>query len=184
MFDAALVSTGLNSATLEYRSMSHSLSTAFQMTNYRPTPMSVMILSDPGASAEGADPAPSSLIVPTANWPLAGPWRGGRQGLCLRWVGGCVVGPLRLGAILCSRDARSLRCSAGVRDLEAEVGRRDLEAPGPFLWGLVCWAHQPLFPSAVTANARSPPSSTYLSVFGSGLSCRYWKKSLLRGSLV
>ena len=55
-----------------------------------------------------------------------------------------------------------------------------LKPPGP--WNLV-WAHQPLFPSAVIVKIRWPPSSTYLSVrFGSGLSCRYWKNSLLRGS--
>jgi hypothetical protein len=53
--------------------------------------------------------------------------REGRPGLCLRWVGGCVVGPLRLGAILKGRSLATLRRLRWFRDLEAEVGR-DLEA--------------------------------------------------------
>jgi hypothetical protein len=144
----------------------------------QPTPMPVI----PGASAEGADPAPSSLTapIPTANWPLAGPWRGGRACVCAGWV----VSWVHSGSALYSRDARSLRYAAWLGSAILKRRSAGILKP-PLLRNWVCWTHQPLFPSAVTVNDRLPPSSTYLLVwFGSGLSCRNWKKSLLRGSLV
>ncbi len=96
--------------------------------------------------------------------------------------GWAVVSCVHSSSAVYSRNARSLRYAAW--PVSAILKRRSagiLKPPAPPVW--VCWAHQPLFPSAVIVNDRLPPSSTYLSVCGSGLSCRYWKNSLLRGSV-
>jgi hypothetical protein len=34
----------------------------------------------------------------------------------------------------------------------------------PLFWNLVCWTHQPFFPSAVIVNPRLPPFPTYFNV--------------------
>ena len=97
-----------------------------------------------------------------------------------------------LGGRLCRGSTQARRYTQGTLARyggwlgSTSLKRRSAGILKPYtFWNLVCWTHQPLFPSAVIVNARLPPFSTYLSVrFGSGLSCRCWKKRLLRGSFL
>ncbi len=73
-------------------------------------------------------------------------------------MGGCVVCPLKLGAILKGRSLATLRRLAGVRvrDLEAEVGR-DLEAVAVLAFGLL----DPPAPVPLCGDRERPPTAVF-----------------------